>query len=167
MTSDQLKLILDLSLGKISKDKFLIFFPESSGINAEYISNALEDAFSRKDSNEVEHILLLGFHFGFFERCTDVLCKLLLEDWHTQHENIALILKNLKCPSTVDCLFHAALIAFPYLDYDESYAFGVKCLYALRAIGTDSAKEKLALLAQVENEIIAENAARLLKTMES
>ncbi len=111
--------------------------------------------------------MLLGFQFGFGAECAEVLCELILQDWHMQHENIAMVLQNLRLPGTVDCLYRAALVEFPYLDYDESYALGVKCLYALQAIGSDDAKAKLGLIAGGDNPVLAENAQRLLRSLET
>jgi hypothetical protein len=71
-------------------------------------------------------------------------------------------LQRLKDPDTVDCLYRAALKAFPYLDYDESHSLAVKYIWALRAINTPHAIEELKLLAKSDNPIISENAVRLL-----
>ncbi|WP_137940507.1 hypothetical protein [Chitinivorax sp. B] len=165
MNKDQRALILDLSLGKISKDKFLRLFSGQVEMNGSYLCDELHRAFLSKDADDIEHLLLLGFQFGIADNCSEVLCKLILEGWHMQHENIAMILKELKSPNSVDYLYQAALASFPYLDYDESYALGVKCIYALRAIGTSDARERLLSLASGENKTLAENAKRLLKTM--
>ncbi|MFC5473994.1 hypothetical protein [Paraherbaspirillum soli] len=165
MNADQRNLILNLSLGRVSKDEFLRHFPEILESNGDYLRHELERAFSSKDADAVEHLLLLGFQFGCTESSAEVLCNLILQDWHTQHENIAMVLKDMRYPGAVQCLYQAALAVFPYLDYDESYALGVKCIYALRAIGTSNAKEKLALIAQGSNAILAENAERLIKAM--
>lgn len=166
MNLDQRNLILNLSLGRITKDEFLKSFPEILGANADYLQRELESSLSSKDADAVEHLLLLGFQFGFPESSAEILCSLILQDWHTQHENIAMILKDMRYPGAVQCLYQTALTIFPYLDYDESYALGVKCIYALRAIGTRNAQEKLVLIAHGDNAILAENAQRLLKAMQ-
>ena len=50
----------------------------------------------------------------------------------------------------------------PYLAWDDNHALAVKCIWALHDIGTDAAKEKLALLAGSDLEVIRENASELL-----
>ncbi len=106
--------------------------------------------------------MLLGFHFGFPKESIDTLCKLILEDWHTQHENMAWQMQKLRDPRSVDCLYQTALAHFAYLEYDEAHALAVKCLWALSEINTTEAREKLRLLTQSENKIVRENAGRLL-----
>lgn len=76
------------------------------------------------------------------------MCRLLIQDWHTSHENVARELKVFKYPDAVDYLFKAALTLHQYIGSD--YALGVKCIYALYEIGTDDAREKLQLLMEVE-----------------
>lgn len=164
MNEYEKNLILNLSLGKITKDEFLRQFSEFSE-DVDYLRRGLESAFANRDADAVEYLLLFGFQFGFPENSAEVLCKLILEDWHTQHENIAMILNKMHYAEAVECLYQTALAVFPYLDYDESYSLGVKCIYALRTIGTASAKEKLDLIAHGGNAILAENAQRLLKTL--
>lgn len=165
MNAVHLDLIRKLTLGKISEDDFLLSFPYNPAKDKTYFLRALDGLLLSKNADDLEHVLLLGFHFGFPEESAIVLCKLMLEEWHTQHENIALVLKDLRCPDSVDCLFSTALKKFLYLEYDESNALAVKCIYALRAIGTDRAKEKLILLAEHNDEIIRSNAKRALDAM--
>lgn len=156
----QRDLILRLSLNKINKDEFIKRFPEAPTVR--YLHDELESALTNKDGDSIEYLLLLGFHFGFDRSSSSVLCSLIMQDWHMQHENIATILADMRAPDTVECLYAACFAAFPYLDYDESYSLGVKCIYALNAIGTKSAQAKLALIAQGNNKILAENARRFL-----
>ena len=87
--------------------------------------------------------------------------------WHTQHENIASILQELKAPESVDCLYQAAVVDLDYLDYDEAYALAVKCAWALGAIRTEQAKEKLHMLAKSENPVKRDAALYQLKRLGS
>jgi hypothetical protein len=154
-----------LSLGRISKDEFFKKFPET--LENGFLRAQLDQALQDRDPNAVEHLMLLGFHLGFAADCAEVLCKLLLQDWHMQHENIAMVLQDLRHPATVDCLYQTALAELAYLEYDESYALGVKCIFALQAIGTDRAKEKLALIAGGSNPVLAEKARQLLLSLDN
>lgn len=162
MKEEDRQLVLDFALKRISESEFLARFPEDPKADPESVKRALEAALMSRHPTEVECAMLLGFRFGFPQDSSQVLCRLLREDWHMQHENIASALQRLKDPRTVDCLYAAALSRFPYLDYDESYALAVKSVWALSAIGTSDAKEKLRLLAQSDNPIIRKNARQRL-----
>jgi len=164
MNEEQRNKVLNFTLGRISRKDLLAAFPCDLERPGTWIAAALLEALASKDAANVEHIMLLGFKFGFPDDCVEVLCKIMLQDWHNQHENIAMVLKDLRSPGSTDCLYQTVEAHFPYLDYDESYALGVKCLYALHAIGTPQAREKLALLASSSNEVISERAGRLLQS---
>jgi hypothetical protein len=162
MTPEERQLVIDLALGRISEDDFLMRFPANPRKQPAYVKQALEDADRSRDAVDAECAMLLGFRFGFPPDTGDILCKLLQADWHMQHENIASALQKLKDPQCVEALYETALKQFAYLDYDESYALAVKCIWALKAIDTPEAIEKLELLAQSDNPIISKNARRRL-----
>ncbi|WP_145973675.1 hypothetical protein [Phytobacter massiliensis] len=52
---------------------------------------------------------------------------------------------------------------FDYLDFDDSYALAVKCIWALGDIATKESFEKLKLLSKSNNTVIKENACHQLK----
>lgn len=65
-----------------------------------------------------------------------------------------MIFQKLKSPITIESLYKVAITQFDYLDYDESYALGVKCVWALGAINELESRKRLEALALVDNEII-------------
>jgi hypothetical protein len=158
MSPSQRELVLELASDRIATAEFLALFPVDPGIDKGYLPRSLEDALLGKNTDDISYLILLGFCFGFPRDSASVLCRLLLEEWHRSHEDIASALQDLKDPGTVDCLYRGAFLRLPYLDFDDAYALAVKCVYALRAVGTDEAKEKLSLLAQSDNEVVARNA---------
>jgi hypothetical protein len=161
MTKEQKKLILDLSLGNITFDEFSKKYSEH--VDSEYILKQLQTAFDKQDSSGVEYALLLGFLFkNFTWDFTELLNKLIQQDWHYKHEDIAYILQQLRSPSSVDALYNAALKKLEYLDYDDSYALARKCIHALGNINTEYSKEKLKLLATSDIPIIKEKAEKQL-----
>lgn len=163
MTEEQKNFILDMASGEISEVEFLDRYPvDLRGDNSTYISQSLDKARAKRDEVQLECILILLFRFGEAKWHFDILCQLLQEDWHMQHENIVLLLKDLKNPKSVDCLYWAALANLPYLDYDESHALAVKSIFTLDAIDTDEARDKLRLLTKSENAILRDNAQRQL-----
>ena len=141
------------------KEKFMMDFTVDVTVNPYYVVQLLENAYSEKNADDVEYSLSIGFMFNLFSKFySDILCKLIEEDWHFSHENIASIFQELKLPETVDCLYKTVLKQFKYLEYDEFFALAVKCIWALGEIRTAEAKEKLKLLTQSNNKIIKENA---------
>ena len=162
MNHEQQDLIIDLVSKKISKERLVeIFF--GGEIPDEYLRRELEVALETKDSDNVECLLIFGSVFGFAQDCADILCRLLIQDWHTSHENIARELRVFKYPGAVDYLFKAALTRHQYIASD--YALGVKCIYALYEIGADDARGKLQLLMEVDVPEMSELAVRLLNSM--
>lgn len=117
----------------ISKDEFLRDFTVDVTQNPSYVVKLLEEAYSKKSADEVEHSLFIGFSFNLFSKdYVEILCKLIEADWHYQHENIAMIFQRLKSLDSIEYLYQAALTQFEYLNFDEAYALAVKCIWALR-----------------------------------
>jgi hypothetical protein len=160
MNQQQQDLMIDLVSHRISKDRFLASLFNGGEIPKDYLRAQLETALEIKDADSVECLLIFGAVFGFTQDCADVLCRLLIEDWHISHENIARELKVFKYPEAVGYLFKAALTCYPYIA--SEHALGVKCIYALHEIGTNKATEKIRLLSQVDNAEMSELATRLL-----
>ncbi len=122
------QLILDLAHGRISADVFVSKFGSDPRSSPDLIRAELEQAMAEKCSNCVEYALILGFHFGLSPSWAPVLSKLLEEDWHFKHEDIADALQDIRAPSTVDCLYRAALKKHEYLAYDDGTGLAVRCI---------------------------------------
>lgn len=149
MTEQKKKLLSSLISGEISKDIFIQEYSQNEEIDSEYCLTLLEHSYENKDDNAVEEAIIIGTTIDCFSnKFSEIFCKLLVVDWHYKHEDIARILQNLKDPSTVKCLYEAALLQFDYLSYDDTYQFGRKCIKALSAIDSSEAREKLLLLTQ-------------------
>jgi hypothetical protein len=163
MTKHEKDLIKAFALKQIGKDDFFAEYPVDLNIDKVYALKTLEGAYESKNSEDIEYGLLLGFLLNLFSSdYIDVLCKLILEKWHYKHEDIALILQELKNPKSIDCLYQAALMKFDYLSYDDSYALARKCIHALGDINTEYSREKLRLLASSDIPIIKEKAEKQL-----
>lgn len=96
----------------------------------------------------------------------DLLVELLLADWHTRHEDIALEMQRLRSPITIPALKTTSLRKFAYLDYNNSHALARKCVWALADIGTMHAKSELAEIADCEDDVVAEYARKRLDKWE-
>lgn len=164
MIEKERELVKNFIANSLSKEQFLNSFTVDILNNHGYIINLLEEAYKEKDANDVDYLLYLIFTFDLVtEEYIDLLIKLMYAPWHYKHEDIATIFQSFKFPQTVECLYKTAITEFEYLDYDESYALAVKCIWALGAIKTDDSRKKLEVLSQSENEIIRDNAIKQLE----
>ncbi len=148
----------------LDKEKFLERYSGVVELNIDYCMNLFNEAIQTKDAEMVEEAMLLTMFLNYFSaKFSNVLCKLLQEDWHYKHEDIAMTLKEINDSSTVDCLFRAAQLKFNYLDYDDTYQFARKCIKALSRIDNNEAIEKLKVLAENDNIEIREYAIKELR----
>src|SRR5471030_3112930 len=89
MNQVQQELVFDLMFKRISREKFIELFFVGGDIPEDYVCQQLEVALAVKDADGVECLLILGFIFESLYRCPDILSRLLVEDWHVCHEDIA------------------------------------------------------------------------------
>lgn len=94
-----------------------------------------------------------------------VLDGLLISDWHTQHENIVLLLQKISNVESLDYLFNAIELKPQCLSWDDNYAFEVKCVRAIYYIGKERAIQYLEKLCRNENDIVREMAQRQLSKL--
>jgi hypothetical protein len=160
------ELLWSLSLDKISEQEFLKEYSKiiKTDVNDEYCINLLKKGLTNKDGDKIDEALTVASILGCFsEKFSEIFCELLKVDCHYEHENIAMLLKDFKDPSTVNCLFDATHLQFDYLDYDDNYQFARKCIKALADIDNEEAINKLHLLTQHDNPIIGDYAAKELR----
>lgn len=121
------------------------------------------EAKDNKDPDLLEDGITLVFIFKDVSYPIKKLNELLLNSWHYKHEDIASLLQNAKSPTSIDALYKAIMTRFDYLNFDDSYALAVKCIWALRDIGTPEAIDKLTQLSKSDNEVIRCNTIHQLK----
>ncbi|NLE03239.1 MAG: hypothetical protein GX638_00350 [Crenarchaeota archaeon] len=163
MNNKQKKLIEELMLSLISKNQFISLFHDNNKIDESFFLSNLKEIYESKNGEDFEYLLFLGFSFNLFDESQVVIFnKALLEDWHQKHEDVAMILKKLHCPQSIEYLYEAIFKNYQYLEYDESHAFEVKCIWAIGSIKTNTAKEKLEKISQLEIPEIREAAKQQL-----
>ncbi|TKG87735.1 hypothetical protein EYV94_27970 [Puteibacter caeruleilacunae] len=137
-------------------DNYWEQFPEGRLLRfkAETLS-LLEDNVRDKDAKGLANILAVIYNDGADSDYTSILLSLLDETWHTSEEDIVEILELIKDPESVQKLYDVA-VNVP--DYDEMRALAKKCMWALSAISTPDAINKLKVLAKSDDTIIKENA---------
>lgn len=149
-------LIRLLSLGELSRGEFIAQYFENKAPNVAFFTKALDDHIQEKNGEAVEKDLALIAILGVDESVfIKQLCELLQEDWHCCHEDVAMSIKEIKSPLTVDCLYRASEKQFEYLDYDDTFQFARKCIKALSSIGDENAIDKLRLLKKSKTPQIA------------
>jgi len=157
-------LIRLFAIGKLGKKDFVSEYFEGKTPESTHFLESLESAIKEKNVELIEKNLALISIIGFDEKIfIKQLCELLQEDWHYSHEVIAMGLKEIKDPSTVDCLYSSSEKQFEYLDYDDTFQFARKCIKALSEIADENAIDKLFKLAESNNYIIAEYAKKELR----
>ncbi len=113
----------------------------------------IEVAFKKKEDSLLEDLLAIAARDGLNHRYTSILCQMLKEDWHYCQEDIAMMLEEIRDPTSITPLYERAI---NFLDYDDGRSLSRKCIWALGAIGTSEAKEKLILLKEMDDPIISE-----------
>jgi hypothetical protein len=154
-------LIETLYSGSISNDECIELYFPSGKFDENFCLLLLETGLQEQDYDVVEEAVVVLVASGqVSKRFTNVLCNLLLSDWHYKHEDIAMLLKEIRDPETVDCLYRATQMQFEYLDYDDTYQFARKCIKALAAIDNEAGITKLRSLAASETTVIADYAKK-------
>jgi hypothetical protein len=103
-----------------------------------------EEMILLKDHQRVWDFHKLDFSALTSEEQTNLYIKLFDEDWHSDHENIALHFQHTRDPLATDTLFKTATRNF-YKDFDH-LPLSRKCTWALADIGTEKAKQYLVQL---------------------
>ena len=86
-----------------------------------------------------------------FDEIKDSMQKIIIGDWHSDHENIAGAFEDIASPKTIEWVYYLAL-AHQFEGYEGGIAMARKCIHALGKINTPKSKEKLELLANNLNE---------------
>lgn len=132
------------------------------------IKSELENALLKKDGKRIEYLiyaLLLTEEKIDLNGFVNVLNELLICEWHEQHENIIMILQKIHSPLSVEYIKKAISLKPQYLNWDDNFAFEVKCIWTLGYIKTSEAQIALEQIVQDPNEILSQNAKNQLKRM--
>ncbi len=124
-----------------------------------HINNLLLESIADKNADEVEYAIMLGFTYGFTELHSTALCRLLSEQWHIKHEDIASLFQHeLRDQRHLDCLLKGLQNIPAYMEYNEGYSFINQCIWSISVLNTLESKKALIELSKSEN-IHKKNAA--------
>ncbi len=165
MNEAQHRLVTDLLVGRLSTHDFVEQFGVDPTTDRQFVRLGLERALIDRSSDDVSALLALAFRFDLSASWAPLLCRLLQEDWHQSHEDLASALQDLRDPTTVDGLFAATCVEHAYLAFDDARALAVKCIWALHDIGTDAARSHLETLARFDVEVIRHAAGERLDAL--
>ena len=165
MKAEEKLLVSKLYFSQITKEQFLEQYPIDLKHNEGHIYSCVKEAFDNKNADDLSlalTLIIFCINIIYTNEFVELLCLLLKEKWHQEHENIVMMLESIKSPKSVDVLYDTAITKFDYLDYDDSIPLATKCIYALGEINTEKAREKLKLLADSDEPIIKEEAKKQL-----
>lgn len=157
-------------MNNISREDLLHEMECSNPQFEETLTKELEIVISAKDKKRLEYLiyaLLLTENSINIDSYINILNELLISDWHEQHENIAMILQKIHSPKSVNYLKKAIYLKPQYLEWDDNYAFEIKCIWALGYIKNQDAQKVLEELLKEENKLLAENAKKQLERIRS
>ena len=159
-----------ISIGELLAERVSIEdFASSCGIDADTVpADVLREIGRARDERAPDCIawwLFVAYRAPRAKIWLPHLCSLLGADWHDEHEDIATALQDVRAPETVDCLYMAATRRLAYLEYNDSAALAVKCVWALHDIGTPEAVERLQLLKDDEREMVRESVCKRLAAL--
>lgn len=113
----------------------------------------LSDVSNTRDEVFLNLLLMISDADGLDDQYTKIFCQLLNEKWHRQHEEIIVLLEQMKDESSVQTVYQTAL---DIPDWDDARGLAKKCIYTLAAINTESAKTYLEKLTMHDDLIIAD-----------
>lgn len=124
----------------------------------------IQSASAAKDDEALFSSLAEVFAAGPKPDLVPILSALLLESWHQQHEDIALMLQELKDARAVDSLLAAATMKFNHLlEWNNLSEFQRKCTWALADIGTAAAHRALVQLSKNQDSVLSQFATERLE----
>lgn len=164
MNEVEKQMILDLSLDEISQEEFYDKYPVKLLDNQSYFVNILEEALLKKNSEDVEFVLMIAGYIDSIKVYLPVLRKLILENWHNQHEIIVDILSGVLDKSDAKYFYHVLKSEYDYIEDVEDFLvpIWIKCLWALYKIGSEKAFDYLKQFQDSEYEDIKNTATELL-----
>lgn len=166
MTEEDFFLLKMVYSQEISQDELIDCYPQFG--RKDFIISSLKNIVEHKDNELFEYIMFFLFASeNFHKEMCGVFQRLVVEEWHRWHEDIARILQfKINCPDSVDYLIEAIDKKFDYLfKQDDYHPFVRKCINAIASIKTDYAVEQLRNLSNRDDEYISNTATHLLQSL--
>lgn len=149
-------------------------FEKEIGINAKEfpatLNQEVKNTIEKQDSEMLEFLIYALIWWNdrgvdkviSLEYFRTILNELIISDWHTQHENIVMLIQQIGDEESVEYLQKAICLELEYLAWDDNFAFQSKCVRAIARIGGTRAVTALKAISEIENLIIKKLAVRKL-----
>lgn len=163
MTQEEIENLKMLYLPNVSYQELVDSYPQFG--DKEFVLKELNQAVADKNKEMYEQVMFLVYHGQtYYPELCGIFQKIILEDWHKGHEDIASTLQfNLDCPDSIDALVKAINLSFDYLNKQgDDKPFIIKCLNAIASVRTKYAIMQLENLASHDDEYTSYMAAYLL-----
>jgi len=126
-------------------------FPQGIHNHKTELLNLIEAKIEGKDASKLDLYLALAWRDGLDDSYKSSLKKLVLAKWHNYHEDIIDYIGDLKDDSFTEDIYTVATHPF-YRQYDDENESTLrKCVHALKAINSENANLKIALLTDTGN----------------
>jgi hypothetical protein len=132
---------------KIEFSKFEARFPSGNLFFTDRLIEILEKAYLNKTTNDLELVLAAAQRDGLTIQYTDILCKLLLADWHECHEDILMMLEDIQDPRSVDTIEKALGATYNYYVGNDIIRKSVWALTKIKSEKADLILQRLTLSA--------------------
>ena len=140
-----------------SMQEFIKRIPKGEKKYQNEILRLIDKVILNPEYKRLSILLLIAEQDGLSKEYLPVFCKLLDCDWHGSHEDIVMLLGDMKNPDSIGCIKIA--LNHDIVEYDDvPYPLTKKCIWALGSIGTHEGIEILQSLAKSKNYLISESA---------
>lgn len=166
--NEQHDTIWSYSQGKTSRERLLSELGLDKTNIVDEVRRELLEAISSRAMRHVEAALYVSSSLRVEPRSIlDLICKLLNEDWHINHEDLIGMLQELADSTTIPALQAAIALKskLEYLSYDDYGSYYKKCMWALHDIGTADAIAVIKQCAHSDDEALRDQALYRLSKM--
>lgn len=154
MTEQEIKLLITVMSGRLSRENFYRQFPVDIRKSKGYVISEVRNAMAKGDTEQLERAIFLIWLSGVDKDFVDILNELVINPNHRSHQVVAMAIQDVKSPSSVPFIKKALQSNFDYLQYtcSESGAIAKWFSWALYSIGTKEAIDLLKEYAKSEDD---------------
>lgn len=154
------KIFLELLNASWTFSDDINLIPKNKNVFKAQIISYIKDAVEHKNEDHLSTLILLAEQDGIDKDYHNLLCQILKMRWHGCHEDILLIIADLKDPEYLNCIEDCLEIEKDADEYDP-IPITKKCIWALGAIGTEKAQSVLEKIFSTSRNIEAQTTANL------
>lgn len=151
---------------QIKREEFLKKLIHIYNSDKYFLLHELSNSYIEKNPDNINKLIYMlyvleqeieGFNLSAY---LDILNKLIISDWHCEHEDIVLLLVKISDTSSLEYISKAMNLKLDYLEWDDNYAFEKKCVHAIARIGDKKAIPYLKTISTEKNLIVRDCAIK-------